>query len=172
MPILNIVLQGDLTKQKVKLDRRYNFKFLKLLHIYHNINSKLFSKTAYRDNGLVDSNIQDHQRLIFCKMNILNADNCDTYIIDPDLSAGDQNNITDSQICFGLTKHNTDANSVFKDLYKVLISGIPKQIDQQLEFKLSTINSKGVLVALESADFVALGTKECSQLVMTFEYEE
>ena len=61
---------------------------------------------------------------------------------------------------------------VFKDLYKVIVSDIPKVIDQQIGIDLFFMNSKGELVRMNSADVIAKGTAEASILALTFEYEE
>ena len=171
MGIINIVLQGDLSSQTVKLDDSMKLHSLKLLHLYHNINSESFDKTTARGEiGSADANIQNHQRILFARISFINNENSATYFIDPDSDAGVANSLSDNLICLGTSKHNTDKNYQFKDLYKVLVSDIPKVIDQAFKVDLYTISSTGTLIHLIPSDFIAKGAGEHSHLVMTFEY--
>jgi len=180
MPILNIVLRGDLSSQRIKFDRSYKFRTLKLLHIYHNINSKAFSTTQHRPeldtpSSLLtkDTKIKDHQRLLFAKLSFINHDNSQTLFIEPNSNAGLQSalTITDNHICLGQAKHNSSNELQFKDLYKVLVDDIPKEVNGQFKVELSCLSSTGQMVRLHPADFKTSGSEQ-SILVMTLEFTE
>ncbi len=180
MPILNIVIRGDISSQRIKFDRSYKFRTLKLLHIYHNINSKAFSTSQHRPEldvpgsiNTKDSNIKDHQRLIFAKLSFINHDNSQTLFIEPNSNAGLQSDktITDNHICLGQAKHNSSNELQFKDLYKVLVDDIPKEVNGQFSIELSCLCSTGEMVRLHSSDFKTSGAEQ-SVLVMTLEFTE
>lgn len=171
MPIINIVAQGDLSNMKIKLDKAMTFNALKLLHIYHNINSKVFSKVIDREDNAPDSHIQDHQRILFARFNFINEENSTTYFCGNNEDSGVNNNESDNLVCLGLSKHNADKMYQFKDLYKVISSDIPKIINQQINIQLYTISSTGVKIKLKPEDFVVKGATEHSHIIFTFEYE-
>jgi len=170
MPLINIVLQGDLSHNVIKLDRPYKFRHLKLLHLYHNINSMSFDNTTARENGAVSTHINAHQRVLLAKINFINSENSQTYFIEQDTNNNE--NTSDTHICLGLTKHNKDSTMIFKDLYKVIVDEIPKRVNGQFTIDLFTIDSTGNLVKLIGSDFITKGSKEHSHMVLTFEFTE
>lgn len=172
MPIINLCLQGNLSEMVVKLDKSKKVAGLKLLHVYHNINSKIFNVSIERSDGNADSHIRDHQRFLFARISFINSDNSQTYFVQNNQLAGVQNNLTDNLICLGLTKHDTNPVYQYKDLYKVLVDDIPKTIDQQITIKLYTLTSKGVLTPLTSADFIPHQSTEHTNMILTLEVIE
>jgi len=170
MPLINIVLQGDLSHSVVKLDRPYKFRHLKLLHLYHNINSMGFDKSTVREDGTASAHINDSQRVLFAKINFINSENSQTYFIEPDTNNNE--NTSDTHICLGLTKHNKDKTMIFKDLYKVLVDEIPKRVNGQFTIDLYTLDATGKLIKLIPTDFISKGAVEHSHMVLTFEFSE
>jgi len=170
MPLINIVLQGDLSHNVVKLDRPYKFRALKILHIYHNINSMTFDPKTVREDGTASAHINEHQRVIFAKINFINSENSQTYFIED--NENNTENSSDTHICLGLTKHNKDKTMIFKDLYKVIVDEIPKRVNGQFTIDLYAIDSTGKLVHLIPTDFIEKGAKEHSHMVLTFEFSE
>lgn len=172
MPIVNFVLQGDLSEQVIKLDKSKKVAGMKLLHIYHNINSKLFSTTIDRADGVADKHIRGHQRFIFARLSFVNSDNSQTYFTKNNGLVGVNNPVSDNLICFGLTKHSADPLYQFKDLYKVLVDDIPKTIDQAITIKLYTLTSGGAITPLHPADFIPKENTEHTNMILTFEIIE
>ncbi len=173
MPIINLIFRGDMTKCRFKLDRNYKWKSAKILHAYHNLRSSHLSTKETRSNGEIDTNINLHPRLIFIKLNIFNADNVSTYEVEDINNAGLQDNPSSNAICIGMTNDKVEgAKMKFKDLYKAIISDIPKEINQQISMDMYFCNSGGHLVRAVNSDFNALGQKEASILMLTIEYSE
>jgi hypothetical protein len=172
MPLINIVLQGDLSHNVIKLDRPYKFRHLKLLHLYHNVNSMTFDPKTAREDGTASSHINEHQRVMFAKINFINSENSQTIFIEPDKNTGLGENDSDTHICLGLTKHNKDKTMIFKDLYKVIVDEIPKRVNGQFTIDLYVIDSTGKIVKLIPTDFIEKGSKEHSHMVLTFEFNE
>ena len=120
MPILNMCIRSqDLdgaadaasdtrqAKKTVKLQDGYKMKFLKLLHIYHNINN-----TAITDaEGTSDNTI------LFARISFLNGNNSVFFEFN-----GQQTIEHNGMICLGETVKE-EHQSVFKDMYKVLHDG-------------------------------------------------
>lgn len=91
-------------KKTIKLEHGLKLKYLKLLHIYHNLDNTHIS----------DGDGTSNNTILFAKISFLNANNSVFYEYD------DGNTIEHAgMICLGETikEENT---SVFKDLYKVL----------------------------------------------------
>ncbi len=123
MPILNFSIRSqDLdnhndggtstrpAEKTIKLERTFKMKYLKLLHIYHNISNANISD----DEGTSENTI------LFAKISFLNVNNTVFY------EHKDKEVIEHGgMICLGETI-KTEGESVFKETYKVLHDG--KQI--------------------------------------------
>ena len=139
MPILNFCIRSqDLdgssdassdtrhAKKTIKLEDGYKMRFLKLLHVYHNINN-----TAISDGeGTSDNTI------LFARISFLNGNNSVFFEFN-----GQQTIEHNGMICLGETVKE-EHQSVFKDMYKVLHDG--KQllyINQPFEISLYKLTS-------------------------------
>ncbi len=120
MPILNFSMRsqdinnnGDIAtstriaEKTIKLEKTFKMKYLKLLHIYHNITNANISD----DEGTSENTI------LFAKISFLNVDNTVFY-------EHKNNQVIEhgGMICLGETVKDEGA-SVFKELYKVLHDG-------------------------------------------------
>jgi len=142
MPILNMCIRSqDLdgatdaaddtrqAKKTIKLQDGYKMRFLKLLHVYHNINNTNISD----GEGTSDNTI------LFAKISFLNGNNSVFFEFN-----GQQTIEHNGMICLGETVKE-EHQSVFKDMYKVLHDG--KQllyINQPFEislFKLTSVDA-------------------------------
>lgn len=140
MPILNFCIRSqDLdgssdassdarqATKTIKLQDSYKMRFLKLLHVYHNVNN-----TAISDGeGTSDNTI------LFAKISFLNGNNSVFFEFN-----GTQTIEHLGMICLGETVKE-EHQSVFKDMYKVLHDG--KQIlflNQPFEISLFKLVSK------------------------------
>jgi len=142
MPILNFCIRSqDLdgspdasddtrqAKKTIKLQDGYKMRFLKLLHVYHNINNTNISD----GEGTSDNTI------LFAKISFLNGNNSVFFEFN-----GQQTIEHNGMICLGETVKE-EHQSVFKDMYKVLHDG--KQllyINQPFEislFKLTSVDA-------------------------------
>ena len=125
MPILNFTMRsqemdggkdsanGDLIAQKtIRLEKKYKIKYLKLLHIYHNIN---YTSIQPDDSGTMTNTI------LFCRISFLNSNNCVYY------EYVDNGEIREhsGMICLGESVKDNATNS-FRDTYKVLHDGTDK----------------------------------------------
>ena len=142
MPILNFCIRSqDLdgspdaaddtrqAKKTIKLQDGYKMRFLKLLHVYHNINNTNISD----GEGTSDNTI------LFARISFLNGNNSVFFEFN-----GQQTIEHNGMICLGETVKE-EHQSVFKDMYKVLHDG--KQllyINQPFEislFKLTSVDA-------------------------------
>ena len=120
MPILNFTMRsqdinnnGDIAtstriaEKTIKLEKTFKMKYLKLLHIYHNITNPNISD----DEGSSENTI------LFAKISFLNVDNSVFY-------EHKNNQVIEhgGMICLGETVKD-EGSSVFKELYKVLHDG-------------------------------------------------
>jgi len=134
MPILAINMRsqdldaGDRAKKTIKLENTYKMRYLKLLHIYHNIDNQNIS------NGEGTS----RNGILFARIGFLNGQNAllteiqDRQVIE---HAG--------VVCLGETTKEADSNT-FRDCYKVLHDGkdllyINKPFEIEL-FKLESVD--------------------------------
>lgn len=120
MPLLNFTIRSQdvdnnadpntTTRQAqktVKLEKTYKMKYLKLLHLYHNITN----------TSILDGDGTSENTIIFCKIGFLNGQNSVYYEFK------DGNTIEHSgMLCLGETVKE-EHQSVYKDMYKVLHDG-------------------------------------------------
>ena len=107
-------------KKTIKLEQGLKLRYLKLLHIYHNID-----------------NTNSNNTVLFCKISFLNSKN--SLFIE---SSGGSTVEHAGLLCLGTTIED-EHKCVFKDLYKVLHDG--KQllfINQPFEISLFKLTSK------------------------------
>ena len=120
MPILNFSIRSQdidfkdvantderQAQKTIKLEQGLKLKYLKLLHIYHNLNTANISNEEGTGNNCI----------IFCKISFLNAKN------SLFLETSEGKTIEHAgMICLGESVKDVHS-SVFKDLYKVLHDG-------------------------------------------------
>lgn len=141
MPILNFSIRSQevdnnddvntstrITQKTFKLQNTYKMKYLKLLHIYHNISL----------DSISDGEGTQQNSIIFAKISFLNSHNTVFY----EHNSGEVIE-HGGMICLGETS-KSQGESVFKELYKVLHDGkqllfINQPFTIQL-FKLVTID--------------------------------
>ncbi len=120
MPILNFSIRSQdlnnnadpdgstrIAEKTIKLEKTFKIKYLKLLHIYHNVSNANISD----DEGTSENTI------LFAKISFLNVDNSVFY-------EHKNNQVIEhgGMICLGETI-KTEGESVFKEAYKVLHDG-------------------------------------------------
>ena len=142
MPILNFCIRSqDLdgssdassdtrhAKKTIKLEDGYKMRFLKLLHVYHNISN----------TNITDGDGTSDNTILFARISFLNSNNSVFFEFN-----GQQTIEHNGMICLGETVKE-EHQSVFKDMYKVLHDG--KQllyINQPFEislFKLTSVDA-------------------------------
>ena len=114
-------------KKTIKLQDSYKMRFLKLLHVYHNLNN-----TAISDGEGTSNNT-----ILFAKISFLNGNNSVFFEFN-----GTQTIEHLGMICLGETVKE-EHSCVFKDMYKVLHDG--KQllyINQPFEISLFKLVNK------------------------------
>ena len=136
MPILNISfrsqdmdLGGDdsIAKKTFKLNRTYKFKYLKLLHIYHNVH---FSNIHNESQDTQMSNT-----ILFGRLSFLNSQQS-VYYENDIVSGSPVVKEHDGLICLGESVKEEHSNT-FRDAYKVLHSGKDKlYINQPFSLEL------------------------------------
>ncbi len=115
MPILNVSMRSqdlDLgvdAKKTFRLDRPYKFKYLKLLHIYHNI--------SFDNIHNEEQETQMSNTILFGQLSFLNGQQSVYYENNGNTCIGH-----DGLICFGETTKDPHENT-FRDSYKVLHGG-------------------------------------------------
>ncbi len=120
MPILNLTIRSQdldfstdktpddrIAQKTFKFERTYKMKYLKLLHVFHNINNTDIS------NGQGTSN----NTILFAKISFLNAGNSVYYESDGKTTIEHA-----GTICLGETTRDGNT-STYKDMYKVLHNG-------------------------------------------------
>jgi len=134
MPILAITMRsqeldaGDKAKKTIKLEGTYKMQYLKLLHIYHNIDN----------NNISNSQGTSRNTILFARIGFLNSQQAllteikDGQVIEHG-----------GMICLGETIKDENSNT-FRDCYKVLHDGkdtlyINKPFEVEL-FKLESID--------------------------------
>ena len=114
-------------KKTIKLEQHLKLRYLKLLHIYHNVDN----------TSITDGDGSSNNTIIFCKISFLNSKNSVFF------EYNDGETIEHAgMICLGETVKG-EGESVFKDLYKVLHDG--KQllyINQPFEISLFKLIAK------------------------------
>ena len=114
-------------KKTIKLEQGLKLRYLKLLHIYHNIDN----------TNITDGEGTSNNTVLFCKISFLNSKN--SLFIE---SSGGSTIEHAGLLCLGTTIED-EHKCVFKDLYKVLHDG--KQllfINQPFEISLFKLTSK------------------------------
>tara|TARA_R100000773_G_scaffold44068_1_gene43933 strand:- start:1 stop:579 length:579 start_codon:yes stop_codon:yes gene_type:complete len=165
---------SEQAKKTIKLEQHLKLKYLKLLHIYHNIDNP----------SITDGEGTGTNTIIFAKISFLNGKNSVFYEFN------DGKTIEHAgMICLGETVKN-DGESVFKDLYKVLHDG--KQllyINQPFQVSLFKLVAKDPTVGnTDIAVYNATGSHKIepitiqefrgglgsagNYLSLTFEYQE
>ncbi len=151
MPILNFSIRSqdvnnaktagftstEQAKKTIKLEQHLKLRYLKLLHIYHNIDN----------SSITDGEGTSNNTIIFCKISFLNGKNSVFFEFN-----NGQTIEHAGMICLGETVKN-DGDSVFKDLYKVLHDG--KQllyINQPFEVSLFKLIAKEPTAGNSSVD--------------------
>tara|TARA_R100000951_G_scaffold39063_1_gene32945 strand:+ start:4585 stop:5064 length:480 start_codon:yes stop_codon:yes gene_type:complete len=155
MAILSFTVKGaDIGKidgHRVKLHRSMKIKYLKLLHIYHNIET----------SNLSTEDDRDQQRVIFASLNFVNSD--EVY------NSTEENNF----ITIGGTKHDTSGQITNRDLYKVLFNGGCKYLNQDIIIKFYYLDHDAQIKQFTASDVVAVGADgNSSYISLSFEYTE
>lgn len=155
MAILSFTIKGNdiglIDGKRIKLDRHRKLKYLKLLHIYHNLET----------SNLSTEDDRDQQRVLFCSLSFLNTD--EVY------NATEENTLLN----VGSTKHTADGTIVNRDLYKVLYNGGCKYINSDIVVKFFYLDHNAQLKQLSEDDVI--GTSEdgnSSYFSFTFEIQE
>lgn len=140
MPILNFTIRSQdidfkdvantdtrQAKKTIKLEQGLKLKYLKLLHIYHNINN----------SNISDGEGTGTNTILFAKISFLNGKNSVFFETDEGKTIEHA-----GMICLGETVKG-EGESVFKDLYKVLHDGRQLLfINQPFEIKLFKLVAK------------------------------
>ena len=135
----------------VKLDRHRKIKYLKLLHIYHNLET---ANLSIEDD-------RDQQRIIFCSLNFINSD--EVY------NATEENNF----LTIGGTKHSSDGTIVNRDLYKVLYNGGCKYLNSDIIVKFFYLDHNAEIKQFTSDDVISTSADgNTSIFSLSFEYSE
>ena len=122
MPILNVSFRSQdmdlgsstsIAKKTFKLNRTYKFKYLKLLHIYHNIHFSNIHNEA--------QDTQMSNTILFGKLSFLNSQQS-VYYENDIVSGSPVVREHDGLICLGESVKEEHSNT-FRDSYKVLHSG-------------------------------------------------
>ena len=120
MPIINFTVRSQdldykddsltdtrIARKTIRFERSFKMKYMKLLHIYHNINNV----------NMGSNSAQNSNTIIFCKISFLNGNNA-VYYETIDGVVKEHNGL----ICLGETVKN-EHETTFKDCYKVLHDG-------------------------------------------------
>lgn len=155
MPILSFTVKGtDIGLSdgvRIKLDKHKKIKYLKMLHIYHNLET----------SNLSTEDDRDQQRVLFCNLNIINTD--EVY------NATEENTF----LTIGGTKHATDGTIVNRDLYKVLYQGGCKYLNEDIIVKFYYLDHDANIKQFTSSDVVGTSDEgNTSYFSFTFEYTE
>ena len=122
-----VASDGRQAQKTIKLQDTYKMKYLKLLHIYHNINNINIS----------DGEGTGANTILFCQISFLNANN--SVFIEMD---GTKTREHAGMLCLGESVKDEN-ECVFKDLYKVLHDGRELLfINQPFTIKLFKLTSK------------------------------
>ena len=176
MGLLNIVIRGnDIGKvTHVKLERPMRITYLKINHIYHNLDSF----------NLSDATDKKQSRLMFVRMgNLLNsADKSITYVGDWDkmITATTNNRYyVDADhthgFCIGASKHMNSAELVSKEMFVVLHEDhIPVEWNGEFDFELLYLNKEGKLEKWTQSNTYDSSTNltSTSFINLSFEYHE
>jgi len=175
MPILNIVVKGNElnVKTNIRTERPIKLTFLKLVHVFHNLDSKALS-------GIDNT----QQRLLFVKMgNLLNSDkNTLTYIGDwNEMSKKNTGNMYDVSydyihgFCIGTTKHSNAGEVVSKELFQIVYEDTtPLVWDGQFDLQVFYLDKEGNLQPWSVAQTYnsSSNLKNTNYICFQFEYHE
>lgn len=188
MPLFSISVKGEELQKDVvvKLERGYEFTELKLLHVYHNIDSQNITANSNNDatqqcqlfiklGGL----IENHSQIInytgsYDSMRAAseqNSYNSEDYQVGASFSQNNANSVsvaansanfeadidTDNLIPIGASRHNT-AELISRDVFKDLHKGSVLSFNGELHFGLHYMNSLGVIVKMTAATGGILAT--------------
>jgi len=162
MGVFSILMKGDdlVGDYSVKLRKGRNLKYLKLLHLYTNINSSQFKADGNTKQAV------NAERLLFAKFSFLNTDNYDNF------------NEANSYVSLGASAHGSKTDKLItRDLYKILLDKPIIRLEGQIVVRIYFLDSDGVIRPLKSKDIVSsvatpLLSTELSFLNLILEYEE
>lgn len=161
MPCFSILLKGEelVGEQILKIRRPLKCKYIKLLHVYTNLNS-----SAFNSNSTKNANTRMSERLLFAKFSFINADQYDNF------------NSGHSYVSLGPTAHGKlNDKLVVRDLYKVLLDTPVIHLQGDMRVRLYYLDPTGVIVPLESQDINATSSSakpEVNFMNIIIEYEE
>jgi len=150
MPILAISMRsqeldaGTRAKKTIKLEGTYKLRYLKLLHIYHNIDN----------NNISDAQGQSRNTILFARIGFLNSQQA-LFTEIKDGQVVEHSGL----ICLGETIKDEHSNT-FRDAYKVLHDGKDLlYINQPFEIELFKLESKDPATAnTDEAIYEATGS--------------
>lgn len=155
MGILSFTVKGNdiglIDGKRIKLDKHKKLKYLKLLHIYHNLET----------SNLSTEDDRDQQRILFCNFSFINTD--EVY------NATEENTF----LTVSGTKHSSDGTVINRDLYKVLYNGGCKYLNDDIIVKFYYLDHDANIKQLTSDDVVGSSDEgNTSYFSFTFEYQE
>ena len=204
MPLLTITLKGSelIGKHMVLLERMYKFTSLKLLHVYHNIDSVNFlldddskqqASLFLKLGGLVDSgahiiNYVGSWETPAASSTVRVHGDTDEQFGGGTLKINLASSTTDPGgnnryggdvdishlIPVGASKHNT-AEIISRDLHKVLHKNGVLNFNGELEFSLHYLNTSGTLTEMSSLTGGILAQAKsmpATFFTMVFDFEE
>ena len=160
MPCFSILLTGDELNGDaiLKLRRPIKCKYIKLLHIYTNLNSSNFNHSGH------PTGTKNKERLLFAKFSFINADQYDNF------TGGH------SYVSLGASSHGAvNDKLIVRDLYKVLLDKPVIELKGDMRVRLYFLDPEGKIVALEKDDLVTTitaGKTDLSFINIIIEYEE
>ncbi len=119
-----------IAKKTIRLEKPYKMKYLKCLHVYHNL--------SYTNIHAEDGASSMANTILFAKISFLNSNNCVYY------ESVDNGEIREhpQMICIGETIKEDNKNT-YRDMYKVLHDGTDKLwINEPFEVSLYQLSSK------------------------------
>tara|TARA_R110001599_G_scaffold90423_1_gene238395 strand:+ start:215 stop:790 length:576 start_codon:yes stop_codon:yes gene_type:complete len=139
MPILSFSMRSqdidnpasetsEIATKTIKLNETYKMKYLKLLHIYHNINS-----IEIHDG---DSISQAENTILFAKLSFLNSQQAVYYEVDNSGNVLQHNGL----VCLGESVKDEN-QTIFRDCYKVLHSKGVLNINEPFSIQLFQLRS-------------------------------
>lgn len=139
MPILSFSMRSqdidnpasetsEIATKTIKLNETYKMKYLKLLHIYHNINS-----IEIHDG---DSISQAQNTILFAKLSFLNSQQAVYYEVDNSGNVLQHNGL----LCLGESVKDEN-QTIFRDCYKVLHSKGILNINEPFTIQLFQLRS-------------------------------
>lgn len=139
MPILSFSMRSqdidnpasetsEIATKTIKLNETYKMKYLKLLHIYHNINS-----IEIHDG---DSISQAQNTILFAKLSFLNSQQAVYYEVDNSGNVLQHNGL----LCLGESVKDEN-QTIFRDCYKVLHSKGILNINEPFSIQLFQLRS-------------------------------